>query len=206
MTDLADRWPHALADRTDLRDSLLEEYGAPHRRYHDLRHLSEVLDHIGRLLAETALSRDAQEAVVLAAWFHDAVYEGRPDDVERSAEIAERHLAGAGLPRAQVGEVVRLVRLTLHHRPDEHDVAGQVLCDADLAILAAGPERYADYVAGVRQEYAHLDEATFRAGRAEVLRALLEKPRLFHTSAGHGWWEDAARANVARELSSPGPA
>lgn len=205
MSDLADHWPHVLADRTGLRDRLLEEYGAPHRRYHDRRHLAEVLGNIETLLGEHDLPRPERDAVVLAAWFHDAVYDGRPDDVERSAELAERALTEAGLPGALVGEVTRLVRLTLHHRPADHDVAGQVLCDADLAILAADAERYAEYVAGVRQEYAHLDDETFTEGRAEILRTLLAGPRLFHTACGRRWWEDAARANVTRELGAPGP-
>lgn len=205
MSDLAALWPHVLADRADLRDRLLEAYGAPHRRYHDRRHLSEVLGHVRTLAGEHDLTGPAHDAVVLAAWFHDAVYDGRPDDVDRSAELAERALAEAGLPGALVDEVARLVRLTLHHRPADHDVTGQVLCDADLAILAAGPERYAEYVAGVRQEYAHLDDEAFAQGRAEILRALLAGPQLFHTACGRRWWEDSARANVIRELGAPGP-
>ncbi len=68
-------------------------------------------------------------------------------------------------------------------------------------------ERYRDYVAGVRREYAHLDDATFREGRAEILRALLAKPTLFHTRHAREAWEAAARANLEREvaeLSAPG--
>jgi predicted metal-dependent HD superfamily phosphohydrolase len=77
-----------------------------------------------------------------------------------------------------------------------------VLCDADLAILAAGHDRYADYVAGVRAEYAHVDDAVFATGRAAVLEELLAKPTLFHTDAGRQRWEATARANVEWELSS----
>ena len=201
MTELHRHWPDLLADRTDVRDRLLEAYGAPHRRYHDTRHLEEVLDHLDHLLAGADLPPAERDAVVLAAWYHDAVYDGRPDDVERSAELAARTLAGAGAPAALVAEVVRLVRLTLQHQPAHGDLAGQALCDADLAILAAGPQRYTEYVTGVRQEYSHLDDDTFRHGRAQVLRALLDKPRLFHTPEARKAWEAAARANVSDELT-----
>jgi predicted metal-dependent HD superfamily phosphohydrolase len=108
--------------------------------------------------------------------------------------------------------VARLVRLTATHRPADDDLAGQVLCDADLAILAAEPARYADYVAGVRREHAHLSDAGFAAGRASILRDLLAKPALFHTAVARRRWEERARANVEAELSSltggerPGPA
>jgi predicted metal-dependent HD superfamily phosphohydrolase len=98
--------------------------------------------------------------------------------------------------------VARLVRLTREHRPGDDDRPGQVLCDADLAILASGRERYASYVAGVRTEYADVPDAEFAAGRAAVLEGLLAKPTLFHTPAARERWEQPARENVARELSA----
>jgi predicted metal-dependent HD superfamily phosphohydrolase len=76
------------------------------------------------------------------------------------------------------------------------------LSDADLGILAAPRTRYDEYVAAVRAEYRHLSDAVFRTGRADVLRELTAKPRLFHTAHGIAAWEDAARENVERELSA----
>jgi predicted metal-dependent HD superfamily phosphohydrolase len=93
------------------------------------------------------------------------------------------------------------VRLTEHHRPEPDDANGCALSDADLSILAAAQERYDEYVAAVRSEYAHLDDEVFAAGRAEVLRALTDTPALFRTAHGRSEWERSARANVARELA-----
>jgi predicted metal-dependent HD superfamily phosphohydrolase len=76
-----------------------------------------------------------------------------------------------------------------------------VLCDADLGILAADPDRYAAYTVGVRREYAHVPDADFATGRATVLRALLAKPTLFHTGLARDLWEARARANVEAELA-----
>ena len=201
MTDLERHWPDRLAKHTALRDRLVGCYAAPHRGYHDLRHLAEVLDRVEELLARPETAGVEPDAVVLAAWFHDAVYDGRPDDEERSAVLAESALAAAGVPASLVAEVARLVRLTHDHRPEPDDLPGHVLCDADLAILAAGHARYDEYVRDVRREYAHLDDETFRTGRAAVLRALLAKPTVFHTSYARDTWEDAARANLYRELA-----
>jgi predicted metal-dependent HD superfamily phosphohydrolase len=207
VSDLARYWPSLLAAHSELRDDLLGRYADPRRGYHDVRHLREVLERLEELLGEPETSAADRDAVVLAAWFHDAVYDGLPDDVERSACLAETELAPLGVPSSVVSEVARLVRVTLDHRPDEDDVSGQVLCDADLAILASGAARYREYVEGVRREYAHLDDATFREGRAEILRALLAKRTLFHTRYARDAWEPAARANLEREvaeLSAPG--
>jgi predicted metal-dependent HD superfamily phosphohydrolase len=202
--DLLESWP--LPARPDLRDRLLAAYDDEARGYHDRRHLAEVVDHVAQLRAELpragheVAGRPPEDVVLLAAWFHDAVYDERGGLEERSAVLAERELAEAGCMQAVVAEVARLVRLTATHRPEPGDSVGAVLCDADLAILAAGPERYADYVAGVRREHPHLDDATFRAGRAAVLGELSAGPSLFHTATGRELWEDRARENLAREL------
>jgi predicted metal-dependent HD superfamily phosphohydrolase len=181
----------------DLRGRLAERYREPQRRYHDLRHLHEVLQTVDELAEEA----DDVDAVRWAAWFHDAVYDVRRDDnEERSAELAEQELAALGLAPALVAEVSRLVRLTATHRPDEGDANGAVLCDADLRILAADPWRHAEYVVDVRTEYAHVAEDDFRAGRAAVLRALLSADRLYRTQSGHARWEERARTNVTAEL------
>lgn len=193
--DLASRWP--LPDAVDLRDALLAAYAEPTRGYHDQRHLSEVLDRLEELSAHIAHD---QRAVALAAWFHDGVYDGKPAAEERSAGWAETALTAAGIANRTVAEVARLVRLTEHHRPQTDDVNGGVLSDADLAILASPPERYAEYVADVRREYAHVPEPVFAGARGRVLRELLAKPTLFHTRHAIAIWEDAARTNLAREL------
>lgn len=193
--DLADRWP--LPDSPDLRDAVLAAYADPARGYHDTLHLTEVLDRLDELAA-AGTTYDGP-AVHLAAWFHDAVYDGERDAEERSAAWAEDALRGLADPEL-VEEVARLVRLTETHQPTDDDLNGCALSDADLAILAASGERYASYTSAVRREYAHLDDATFRAGRAQVLGGLAAKAHLFHTPYARERWEAAARANLEREL------
>jgi len=193
--ELPQHWP--LADATDLRDELQAAYADPDRRYHDTRHLAEVLERLEELRG-AGVCFDS-EPVVLAAWFHDSVYDGERDAEERSAVRAEHALAGL-VDDATVAEVARLVRLTETHRPDDADTNGCALSDADLAILAAGAERYADYRAAIRQEYAHLGEQDFRLGRSQVLRHLLDKETIFHTAYAREQWEAIARANLEAEL------
>jgi predicted metal-dependent HD superfamily phosphohydrolase len=192
-TDLARYWPGWLDD--GLRAELEAAYADPDRGYHDLTHLTEVLAHVEELMPADDPDR---EAVLLAAWFHDVVYDGQGDLEERSARRAVEALGGSPLGV----EVARLVRLTGSHRPADDDRPGQVLCDADLAILAADPDRYVSYTRGVRREYATVPDPDFAAGRAAVLADLLAKPSLFHTDQGRRRWEQRARANVEAEIRS----
>lgn len=192
--DLLARWPGS----KELGADLLNRYAEPHRRYHTAAHLAEVLDRVDELEQEA----DDAGTVRLAAWFHDAVYDPRRhDNEERSAGLAERMLDAAGTPPATVAEVARLVRLTATHDPADGDRNGAVLCDADLAILSAGPERYAAYAAAVREEYAAVPDEAFREGRAAVLRSLLGLESLFRTLPAYERWEAAARQNVRTELA-----
>ncbi|SER03956.1 Predicted metal-dependent phosphohydrolase, HD superfamily [Streptomyces sp. yr375] len=203
---LRTRFSHALErarspvggpDPVPYADNLLARWQEPQRRYHTLTHLTAVLDRVDELEAYA----DDADVVRLAAWFHDAVYlPDRSENEERSARLAERALPEAGVSRERTGEVARLVRLTVSHDPADDDPDGQVLCDADLAILAAPPSAYAAYTAAVREEYHFVPSDAFRAGRSAVLRQLLELPRLFRTPYGSERWEETARYNLRGEL------
>jgi len=184
----------------ELVEHLLLAYSQPHRGYQDTSHLAEVLEHVDALAGHA----DDPDAVRLAAWFHDAVYDatGAPGaDEEASAGLALHRLRALGVATARVAEVARLVRLTATHDPDEDDRDGAVLSDADLAVLARDQAGYAAYVAEVRREYAKVPEPAFRAGRAAVLRHLAAAPTLFRTPTGRARWEAAARANLEAELA-----
>ncbi|AIR99055.1 HD domain-containing protein [Streptomyces glaucescens] len=191
------RHPADGPDPSPYAERLLARWQEPQRRYHTLTHLTAVLDHIDTL----ARYADDPDLVRLAAWFHDAVYlPERSENEERSARLAERALAEAGLPDDRTAEVARLVRLTAGHAPDGDDRNGHVLCDADLAVLASPPSGYAAYTAAVREEYGFVPADAFRAGRAAVLRELLALPRLFRTPYGAEHWERTARYNLTAEL------
>ncbi|WP_405760472.1 hypothetical protein OG234_19425 [Streptomyces sp. NBC_01420] len=210
MDDMAQalrtRWQDALLaaragaegpDPLPYADNLLGRWAEPQRKYHTTAHLAAVLDRIDTLAGHAANA----DAVRLAAWFHDAVYRpDRSENEERSAVLAERALPEAGVSEAVTGEVARLVRLTVTHDPAAGDTNGEVLCDADLAILAAPPKEYAEYAAQVREEYGFVPEEAFREGRAAVLRQLLGLPRLFRTPYGTAEWEPKARQNLLTEL------
>ncbi|MET9961006.1 hypothetical protein ABZ128_18465 [Streptomyces sp. NPDC006326] len=204
--DLRARWAATTAaagadpglDPAPYADRLLTAWAEPQRRYHTTAHLADVLARIDVLAPHAA----DPAAVELAAWFHDAVYRpDRSENEERSAALAERALPELGIDAARTAEVARLVRLTVTHDPASGDTNGEVLCDADLAVLAGGPEAYAAYTAAVRAEYGFVPDDAFRTGRAAVLRQLLDLPRLFRTPHGTAHWEAPARHNLAAELA-----
>jgi len=205
VSDLLHAWRDALPPAATMAavsrvgDDLLARWTEPHRHYHTVDHLQAVL----AVVNDNKDTAADPMAVKLAAWFHDAIYDPtRVDNEEASALLAESVLPELRVAMAQVSEIARLVRLTATHDPMPGDRNGGLLMDADLAILAAPPDTYRAYTVAIRREYAHLDDATFAAGRAGVLANLLALPRLFHTTTLRDRWEDVARHNVNAELAS----
>ena len=201
------------AQVAELGESLLQAWEQPHRAYHHSGHLSQMLADLDRLYAHRAQGATPL-ALVLAAWFHDAVYEGAPGEDERRSE----QLAGASLePLVAAGllsghelqMVCLLVRATATHElPESTELpAGynpadiQFFLDADMAILAADSARYRRYLRGVRSEYSHFDDEAFRTGRTTFLRSLLGRGRIFLSEQAHKLWEEPARANLRAELT-----
>ena len=200
---LGERLERPEAPWVALGDELLERWTEPHRRYHDTRHLEDVLLALDQLRLLDG-GGATPVTTLLAAWFHDAVYDGAPGDDERaSLRLAVERLEEARLPRrlaAEVGEFV--LATTPGEAPTQAPDALARLLDADLAILGAGEKRYRAYTAAVRAEYAHVAEADFRAGRTRILEGFLALPRLYRTDAGRRLWEARARRNLRAEIDA----
>lgn len=198
MVSLAD-WQRLFPTDSAAGADLIERWSQPHRRYHTLEHLAVML---GVIDAHADLADDA-DAVRLAAWFHDAVYEPfAPDNEERSAGLAAAVLPGLGVAADRVAEVVRLVRLTAGHAVAPGDRNGALLADADLAVLASEPADYARYAAAVRDEYAAVPEDAFRSGRAQILSTFLSRPELFRAVPARAEWTARAHDNLRAEITT----
>ena len=197
----------ATADDAEIRsvgEDLIDRWSAPERHFHNLRHLADVLHRVDELSQET----HEPDLVRLAAWYHGAVFDATRkvaqasqggEQTTVSANLARTQLTGLGLPEAAVERTARLVDSIDRHKPLPDDVDSAVLNDADLAMLAAEPQRYKEYVANVRAEYSHIPLPDYLDARIRVLTKLLARPSLYFSPMGAAW-EEAARQNLDGEL------
>lgn len=177
------------------REELAAAYAAPGRHYHNLAHIEDCLASLAQV---KGLSLSEREILSEAIWWHDVVYDPtRFDNEELSAQLAERHV-GADL-RHEVG---RLIRLTKTHEVKADDRLGALLISIDLSILGAESSRYDAYATAIRQEFIHVSDADYRAGRARVLRQFAVRPVIYPDAGFAAKYDRRARANLARELAS----
>ena len=172
-------------------EEIVRAYSGPGRFYHTLGHVLEVLATVDGL----ASYAKNLNAVKLAAWLHDVIYDSRAsDNEERSGEYAERLCERLSIPEGRL--VASLILKTKAHDA-EGDADAQVLTDADVAILGASEPVYRDYAGRIRQEYAWVPEAEYRQGRRRVLAGFLSRPRIYHLLRQ---LEEPARRNLAGEM------
>ena len=180
-------------------DNLVAMHSQSHRHYHNLEHIAEVLKVAGRLrqFAENP------NAVLLAAWYHDAIYDPKQRDNEaKSADFAKSVLEELGLPTTTIATVTYLILATAHGTPHELNADVRVLLDADLAILGSGETRYLRYAADIRREYAWVPDAEYATARIAVLDGFLARQRIFHTDVMFLEGEGSARRNLLAERAT----
>ncbi|MEV0950537.1 hypothetical protein [Promicromonospora sp. NPDC050249] len=188
----------------EVGQALLGRWADEHRAFHNLRHLAAVLHRVDQLAEET----HEPDLVRLAAWYHGAVFSSEKKVAEASqggeqstasALLAHDELTALGVPARAADRVAALVNAIVRHAPNPSDFDAAVLNDADLAMLAAEPQRYKEYKAAVRAEYAHIPIEDYLRARIRVIERLLARKSLFLSPMGAAW-EEPARQNLDMEL------
>jgi predicted metal-dependent HD superfamily phosphohydrolase len=179
-------------------DDLFARYTGADRRYHDIRHIDDCLQ-----LVDSVRNLASQpDAIELAIWFHDAIYDShRSDNEESSASLANSALTRLAVPLATRQSVCDLILATKHNAPPT-DPDAALLVDIDLSILGQPEPKFDAYEAGVRFEYAWVADSAFRAGRSTVLQSFLDRPRIYTTDYFGAALETAARQNLNRSLAN----
>jgi predicted metal-dependent HD superfamily phosphohydrolase len=175
---------------------LAQRLAEPHRAYHTMRHILHCLDEMGRVRHLAA----HPDAMAMALWYHDAIYDTHAaDNEEQSAALAAQLLRDASVAETFVQKVVRLIMATKDHTAAE-DQDTRLLVDIDLAILGQSAPIFDAYERHIRQEYAWVPHAAFLEGRTRILRAFLSRSTIYATDHFRLHYEAQARINIARSL------
>lgn len=178
---------------------LTAAYSQDNRHYHNLIHIDDCLEQ----LSTCGLPATRADAMMLALWFHDAVYCWRSSNNEiESANWADKFLADNDAGCALRQTVEGLILATRHFVPEPRTGDQLTIIDIDLSILGRDPERYQQYETAIRREYSQVPDMIFRRERKKVLQNFLERDRIFMTEQFHALYEERARINLAQAIAA----
>jgi predicted metal-dependent HD superfamily phosphohydrolase len=186
------------SEAKDLFNKISAEYQSSDRIYHTLSHVQKMLDFL-----EICKSKIKNwNAIFLAVWFHDVIYDPKAqDNEEQSALYTEEHLRQLDVSEELISQIVSLILATKKHEPIADNSDSEFLLDGDLAILGSDESDYDEYARKIRREYFWFSDEQYREGRKKVLEGFLKRPRLFLTENAYKELEQRARRNIEREIS-----
>ena len=188
---LGERTGVASSLMTSVWRDLVARYAEPHRAFHTLDHVEEMLSRLPR--------NGGSDSVAWAVWFHDAIDDLRSSTNESDSAGLFRMLMGAALSLEMLADVERLIRATDPRRPRGQAADERLITDLDLGVLGSEPPAYRAYAAAVRKEYAFVPDRDFASGRVKIMTQFLKQPKIFLTDH-HSHLEAQARANIQREI------
>lgn len=183
QSEVGERW---LADLT-------ARHAEPHRHYHSVSHIVDLLVRIA------ALPFADRSAAVAAAFWHDAIYEvGVRDNEARSADLARAALNELDA-KPFAARVAAICAATATHTATG-DADTDLFLDADMAVLGDAPDAYDRYREAVMAEHlTAVPREAYLSGRiALFIEPTLAGGPIFHTPS-LAPREAQARENLARE-------
>lgn len=182
-----------------LFSKIKKAYTEPHRRYHTLSHIENLLALFE--MYKTELSD--KEMVLFAIFYHDVIYQpGTADNEEQSARKAEKDLLKLKVPEEKREAVKTFILATKEHtlQKVKYEDDLKFFLDFDRSILGADEATYAVYVQAIRHEFSFLSDAAFVLGRSSFLKNTLSKGNLFYTVPFQQQYEAQAKRNMEQEL------
>ncbi len=183
------------AASSDIAASLSRLYSERARHYHTMDHIDfclSVFDQVSSLTSNP-------DAVELAIWFHDAIYNFPIQDNERLSAEFFMQASQDSLSTALREKVYKMVMATVHDvvptDPDE-----QMMVDIDLSSFGRPWEQFARDGENVRRELAYLSDADFYPRQINFMTGLVSRDNFYNLAWFREKYEAQARSNVSRYL------
>ncbi len=184
-----------MSEAGKLFDIIFAAYNE-NRHYHNFQHIQNIIAYI-----ESHKSKvQDYESLILAAYFHDYVYDSKSKtNEEDSADFARMELTKLGVDVNKINFVVDLILATKKHLPITGSKDSEIFLDADLSILASEPDVYKKYAEDIQNEYSWVEPDAYKSGRTKVLGTFLQRDKIYF-SENTEEMEKQARANLLEEI------
>jgi predicted metal-dependent HD superfamily phosphohydrolase len=191
---LRQQQPGLADDSQVVFQQLRDAYNEPHRVYHSLEHIEnclKIFDKVSELL-------DNPDAVELAIWFHDVIYNvGNSDNEQLSANLCMTLTDGLFTNEFR-DRVYRHIMATCHDCSEITNEDTKLMVDIDLSSFGLP---WADFFIDskkVRAEMTHLSDTEYNQKQTSFQLSLLNKPFFYYSDYFHEYYEAQARRNLAK--------
>jgi predicted metal-dependent HD superfamily phosphohydrolase len=184
-------------DGNGIGRELFHRYAEPDRYFHTIEHIDyclEMFDQVRELCANP-------DAVELAIWFHDAVYDFPVDDNERLSAEYFLTVSQGKLPE-DLRQLVFDQVIVTDHRSTPTDSDQQLLIDIDLSSFGQPWERFLKDGANVRLEMSYIEDTEFYESQIAFMSQLLNRTHFYGSEWFQKHFEQNARGNVTRYLQT----
>jgi predicted metal-dependent HD superfamily phosphohydrolase len=199
------------ADKDAWFERLWNDYSEEGRYYHTPVHLHEMLTYFElswqtNFPPESSRSEEEEQAIVLATFFHDAIYNVHSGTNEEDSAVLFQNFADEmemdSVAPCLRSKVVDYILATKKHVvSDDNPLALSLFLDMDMAVLGKEEEAYLQYAAAIRKEYSYVPHEVYCEKRADTLESFLQQP-IFGTRVMHQSFEEKARENLQNEIES----
>lgn len=174
------------------------------RRYAETKRFYHTIDHIDYCLEVYDKVRDHclnPDAVELAIWFHDVIYDFPVEDNERLSAEYFLEVSRGRLPESLRQMVFDQVIVT-DHRSLPSDPDQKILIDIDLSSFGRHWDQFVYDGLNVRKEMDYLSDDEFYSRQIMFMKSLLARQHFYATDWFRRHFESTARENLNRYLES----
>ena len=151
---------------------LLDMWNESHRHFHNLDHLSDVIEQINESYGNKKIDEKQREKLYLTALFHDVIYEpSRNDNEERSAEFFMNVCEDKS--NKDILEIRDAILDTKTH--ESKTPLAETFNKFDMNVIERDFSSLLKWEEGIYGEYKSYGNEAYKAGRLHFLESLLDK-------------------------------
>jgi predicted metal-dependent HD superfamily phosphohydrolase len=150
-------------------NTLLSMWNESHRHYHNLNHLNDLIDQINE--NKSKFSEKEYEKLMLAALFHDCVYD--PMSSTNEEDSADFFLeCSVDKSNSDVLEVKQMILDTKYHNSITN--LSESFNKFDMSIVERDFDQLLEWETGIREEYSGYEKDVYKRGRLKFLESLMD--------------------------------
>lgn len=149
--------------------NLEHQWADPVRYYHTKEHLNQIIQDIQKNIWFSTLQAHEKVALLLAAFFHDAIYDPQRKDNEEKSKAYFLHACKFGDSPTQK-LILDLIEVTKYRKRPVNRLQ-QIFWDADNAIFKKSYPVLVNYEKQIRKEFIHIPKEKYKIARIKFLES-----------------------------------